>query len=292
MPAIDSGLADWLRSEGLYTKADNGALAANILARALEQEVMSPYATKAGADMEAARQIAFLGGPLALDRHNVPGQRKDLIARPVRLNIDQLGYNDPASSNPELADPFLGAGWSVIGGATITTVGAYRRVADADAAQWGAAQRSVGSLAVDTYTAVARIKRDDVSPATRFVLIRLAAFGGVSKLGDLRLDTQSGAYTIGANVNEPNVKARGDDWLVWFNMVQNSDNTGLTLQIYPAVGANANLTSYAQAAQGSIDVRSATFFRGRPEFGASCFVIDVQELEGNRSSLLVLRKLS
>jgi hypothetical protein len=62
MPAqVDSGFAQWLRSQALYTAWANGALAAGLQAAAIEQEIISPFAAKADADAEAARQGAFLG---------------------------------------------------------------------------------------------------------------------------------------------------------------------------------------------------------------------------------------
>lgn len=94
MPApVDAGYAQWLRDPALYSSWANGGLPAGLLASAIESEIVSPFSTKAAADAEGARQGAFLGSPLALDRHIVKGQRVSLVGRAVTLKNDALGYS-------------------------------------------------------------------------------------------------------------------------------------------------------------------------------------------------------
>jgi hypothetical protein len=63
-------------------------------ALARSTDITSPLALKADAEAEAARQVAFLGGPLAIDEVLVPGSRADLWCKPVTIRIDRLGYED------------------------------------------------------------------------------------------------------------------------------------------------------------------------------------------------------
>lgn len=87
---VDAGLAEWLRAQALYATAGGEAPAWGD--RALETELISPLAMRADAEAEAARQLAFLAGPLVLDQHVVDGLRADLIGRVVTLEGDTLDY--------------------------------------------------------------------------------------------------------------------------------------------------------------------------------------------------------
>ena len=93
MPSrVEAGLGAWLKSPAKYVHEANGTLPAGLQGAAVDQEIISPLALKAAAEAEVARQITFLGRPLALDRHIVKGQRRDLIAKPIILKGDDLGY--------------------------------------------------------------------------------------------------------------------------------------------------------------------------------------------------------
>ena len=92
MASVDSGYALWLRSPALYANAA-AVLPAGLQASAIDSEIISPLATKAAAEAEAARQIAVLGGVLVEDRHVVAGARRDLIGKCITLQGDQLGYD-------------------------------------------------------------------------------------------------------------------------------------------------------------------------------------------------------
>jgi uncharacterized membrane-anchored protein len=92
MSSVDPGTVQWLREGALYATATSAPAAAAWGADAIETEIMSPLASATDAAAEAASQLAFLGGPLAIDTHDVPGLRADLIARPVTIVSDHLGY--------------------------------------------------------------------------------------------------------------------------------------------------------------------------------------------------------
>lgn len=90
---VDAGFARWLKEGIIYASATDTAIETKWGARARSTDVGSPLATKAGAEAEAARQLAFLGGPLVIDDHVVAGLRADLIGQPVTLTINRLGYD-------------------------------------------------------------------------------------------------------------------------------------------------------------------------------------------------------
>lgn len=92
MAAVDPGYADWLRGTALIATETDATFATRWGERARETEIISALALKAGATAEAARQFAFLKGPNVIDRHVVPGQRRDLIGRVVTLRHASLGY--------------------------------------------------------------------------------------------------------------------------------------------------------------------------------------------------------
>ncbi len=92
MSAVDPGVADWLRTGSLFATAVNPAAATQWPEIAIESEITSALALKAGAEAEAARQLGFMGGPLALDVHVVPGLRTDLIGKAITITAGGLGY--------------------------------------------------------------------------------------------------------------------------------------------------------------------------------------------------------
>lgn len=90
MPAIDSGLADWLKSPSLMTSAAAAGTAWGDRAVTIEQQ--SPIDLKAEAQTEAARIAAFMGGPLVKDRLLVKGRRRDLLHKVITATGTRLGY--------------------------------------------------------------------------------------------------------------------------------------------------------------------------------------------------------
>jgi len=92
MAAVDPGFADWLKERALFTTAAAASIDAAWAGDAGESEIVTPFAIKSDAHAEGARQIAFLGGPLAIDLHVVPGLRSDLYGRAVTIESERLGY--------------------------------------------------------------------------------------------------------------------------------------------------------------------------------------------------------
>ena len=92
MATVEPGTAHWLREGAKYFGVQYGAVAAAWADRAVESEILTPLATKAAAEAEGARQLAFLATPLAIDMHVVPGLRRDLLGKPITIEADGLGY--------------------------------------------------------------------------------------------------------------------------------------------------------------------------------------------------------
>jgi hypothetical protein len=89
----DSALVEWLKKGALFASATDAALSAAWGTDALETEIVSCLALSGATATEAARQQAFLGGPTAIERHNVPGLHQALIGRPVTITVARLGYD-------------------------------------------------------------------------------------------------------------------------------------------------------------------------------------------------------
>lgn len=92
MAAVDYATGVYLKSPAKFTKATSGS--AGLWGdRAVDSEIISPLATKAAADTEAARQIAFLAGPNVDDMVVVKGQRKDLMGKVITAKGNFLDYD-------------------------------------------------------------------------------------------------------------------------------------------------------------------------------------------------------
>lgn len=91
MPNVAVPVADYLKNVALFTAADASGVAWG--ERGLETEIISPLYNKADADAEAAREVAFLSGPLVEDVITVPDARRDLMHRTIEAVGDKLDYD-------------------------------------------------------------------------------------------------------------------------------------------------------------------------------------------------------
>jgi hypothetical protein len=95
VPAVDPVFAQYLQAEAEFLTRVDAAAVARWGATALTSERVTAVATKAAAQAQADRELAFFArGPFALDGHQVPGV--DWLpsrGRVVNLTIDQLGYD-------------------------------------------------------------------------------------------------------------------------------------------------------------------------------------------------------
>ncbi len=105
---VDSAYALWLQSAERTTPSTDATLDARWGALARTAEVSSPLSTEAGANNEAPRVIAFLGGPLALERVIVAGVVDIPALRGRCVSIEGVvlfvlgGYRDHATGTSEL----------------------------------------------------------------------------------------------------------------------------------------------------------------------------------------------
>jgi hypothetical protein len=95
MAATDPIYAQWLMAEALWQVSTDAALSARWGATAQTTQRVTTIATKADAEAEAARQIAFLGGngPLVIEDHEVVGSWAAYLGQVITLTIDRLGYD-------------------------------------------------------------------------------------------------------------------------------------------------------------------------------------------------------
>lgn len=116
MTLVDPDFAEWLRRDEVLAVAFDSVAATRWGALALDTRTSSPLAFKADAEAEAARQLAFRPGVLAVETLRVPGQHVGMIGRMVRLTASKGGYSAGV-------DVFVvGADETVSPGGTIFTV--------------------------------------------------------------------------------------------------------------------------------------------------------------------------
>lgn len=90
--SVDAAEVAWLKEGRQYATAANAAVQARWGAAAIDTDILSPLALQPGAIAEAARQAGFLGGPYAVEQHDVPGQLVHLIATVQTIAASGLGY--------------------------------------------------------------------------------------------------------------------------------------------------------------------------------------------------------
>jgi hypothetical protein len=93
MANVDPIFAQWLQEEGLWLVAEDAAGIARWGADAIKSERMTCIALRADADIEAARQLLFMRGPLVVDEHVLAGEWRQYRGQVITLTIDRLGYD-------------------------------------------------------------------------------------------------------------------------------------------------------------------------------------------------------
>lgn len=94
MTAVDPVFAQWLQDRALFHLEVDATLSARWGDRAQTTERITPLALQADAEAEAARQIAFLGGPLVEDEHQLIGTWRDRLGQTISIEGLHLGYFD------------------------------------------------------------------------------------------------------------------------------------------------------------------------------------------------------
>ena len=82
---------EYLKSEAYFLEVPNPSPVA-WGDRGVDSETISPLHLEADAIAEAARQVAFLSGPLVEDIVSIPGARRDLMCKTITVFCDKLGY--------------------------------------------------------------------------------------------------------------------------------------------------------------------------------------------------------
>jgi hypothetical protein len=90
---VDPVFAQWLQEDALKSVTTDAALAARWGDGAITTERLVPHALLGEAQTEAARQLAFLGGPLVEEQHTVSGEMRGYLGQVINLTIAQLGYD-------------------------------------------------------------------------------------------------------------------------------------------------------------------------------------------------------
>lgn len=93
MAAVDPVFAQWLQGDGLWVVKEDAAAVARWGDRAITAERMTSIATKAGAEAEATRQLAFLGGPHVIDVHELAGEWRSKRGQMITITGPYLGYD-------------------------------------------------------------------------------------------------------------------------------------------------------------------------------------------------------
>ena len=103
------------------------------------------------------------------------------------------------------------------------------------------------------------LKKDSTGAATRFPLFRLQRYSsGTQGNHDLTVDTSDGSYSAsvtsgsGACKGLVELDPSGEWWRCTLISHDLGDNDAVQIQIYPAAGANADLTTYSATATGEI----------------------------------------
>lgn len=92
---VDPVLAQWLQTDADWAVRSSAAQQARWGATARTPETLTGIATRAAAEAEAERQLAFWSrGPFAVDLHELPGTDwADTLGRVVMLTSPELGYD-------------------------------------------------------------------------------------------------------------------------------------------------------------------------------------------------------
>lgn len=93
MASVDPLFAQWLMADGLWEVSEEATLKARWGDKALSTSRMSTIATRADADAEGARQLAFMGPVAAIDEHILKGAWRQRRGQVVTLTGNKLGYD-------------------------------------------------------------------------------------------------------------------------------------------------------------------------------------------------------
>lgn len=93
MTTVDPVFAQWLMDQARWHVEDDAALKAIWGDTGETSERVTTIALKADAEAEADRQLAFMGGPLVEDEHQLRGEWAGYLGQVITLTINKLGYD-------------------------------------------------------------------------------------------------------------------------------------------------------------------------------------------------------
>lgn len=92
MSLVDPVYAQWLMADNLWALATDEVGAARWGESGLTKERQTTIATRADAEAEAARQLAFMGHPLVIDTHVLLGRWAAMRGQVITITGGKLGY--------------------------------------------------------------------------------------------------------------------------------------------------------------------------------------------------------
>ncbi|MES2987687.1 MAG: hypothetical protein V4808_07260 [Pseudomonadota bacterium] len=93
MASVDPLFAQWLQEDGLWVVSEDADSVERWGEDAVTAERMTSIALRGHAEIEAARQLAFLSGPHVLDEHQLKGEWRGLRGQVITLSGPKLGYD-------------------------------------------------------------------------------------------------------------------------------------------------------------------------------------------------------
>lgn len=90
--SVEPLFAQWLQAPALWALREDDDRKSRWGDSARTTERLTTIASKADAEAEADRQLAFLGGPLAIEEHELVGTWCGFLGQVITLSIDKLGY--------------------------------------------------------------------------------------------------------------------------------------------------------------------------------------------------------
>lgn len=132
---------------------------------------------------------------------------------------------------------------------------------------------TASKIPTKTYKAEVSIAKDSTGAATRFCGLYIWFDGtGVYESAAVHLDTSDGDYVlVGSNASAEVIELT-DYWFVRLSFWGSDlDNTDASFGLWPAVGANADLTTTSATATGSIEIFRPAFFEGETQLIGGVF---------------------
>lgn len=111
---VDPVVAQWLQDEGLWSLVEDAPAIVRWAVGAITSERMTSIAFKVDADAEAARQLAFMIGPLVIDEHIMLGEWRRYRGQVITITGDKLGYGGGVNVFVLAVQDNLGTGLSTV----------------------------------------------------------------------------------------------------------------------------------------------------------------------------------